>query len=377
MTDLTKEEKISKLDLLINEGKNLFVTKSYENQHITYDPYDDRGPSIEYYTDVNHDAYPGWRIKSLATLKSFFGEGDTYVKEFEENCKAGSTESHLRQGIGALEAAKKGYEDDMVTEEKPSTSKNADTTINKQSVLRRLLNEFAERLSNSMTFNQIAKTFFESGVIDSPEKPYGKYLGSKADYVLEKLLSAQSKSGFPEMLSAIQFDLCYAARGPIVDDSYIVSLMGLLGYEREDENDDPSLTAPENLPQVTEVKNSSKRIILENLPSNINELIDELNDNIERRNLNSCALLIRKILTLSCFIVLDKISKSNLLDDKELNDALSIVQQELKVSKIIMAKVKSSKWIGDSANHSYKIKINESDVEVAVTGLRIFLEEVF
>lgn len=53
------------------------------------------------------------------------------------------------------------------------------------------------------------------------------------------------------------------------------------------------------------------------------------------------------------------------------------MQKELKISHIVMAKVKISKWIGDSANHSYKLKINESDVELAATGLRIFLEEVF
>ena len=81
-------------------------------------------------------------------------------------------------------------------------------------------------------------------------------------------------------------------------------------------------------------------------------------------------------MTISCFISLDKIGKSSDLEGKELNEALSMVQKELKISDRVMSKVKSAKWIGDSANHSYKIKINESDVEVAATGLRIFLEEV-
>jgi len=252
--------------------------------------------------------------------------------------------------------------------------------LNKQLILRRLLNEFATKLAESMTFNQIAKLFFESGIIDSPEKPYGVYPGSKSDYALEKLLASQNKDGFPEMLSSIQFDLCYSSNGPLINGDSLTSLMTLLGYQTQNQNDpnwDPSLTPPKELPKVGEEKKIHKRILLDDLPTNVNVLIDELNDNIERNNPNACALLIRKILTLSCFVVLDKIGKSDKLEDKELHETLSIVQKELKISERVMAKVKSTKWIGDSANHSYKVKINDSDVEVAVTGLRIFLEEVF
>lgn len=42
-----------------------------------------------------------------------------------------------------------------------------------------------------------------------------------------------------------------------------------------------------------------------------------------------------------------------------------------------MSRVRSAKWIGDSANHSYKVKINTTDVETATTGLRLFLDEIF
>lgn len=376
MTNLTKEEKKSQFDALISKGKSLFITRSYERPDFSYGLYDSI-PTREYYSDVNHDDYPGWRINSLMTLKKFFGENSTYVKEFEKNCKASSTESHLRQGIGVLEAAKNDCEDDILIEEKPDLPQNADMSVNRQSVLRRLFSEFATSLSNSMTFNKIAKVFFESGIIDSPEKPYGVYSGSKSDYVLEKLLKAQNKDGFPEMLSTIQFDLCYLSGGPLINDESLVSLMKLLGYKQNQNDPDPSLIAPDILPQVVESQKIGKRMVLENLPSNVSELVNELNDNVERNNPNASALLIRKILTLSCFIALDKIGKSSLLEDKELNDTLSIVQKELKISQIVMAKVKSSKWIGDSANHSYKIKINESDVEVAITGLRIFLGEIF
>ena len=251
--------------------------------------------------------------------------------------------------------------------------------INKQIILRRLLTKMARMLADSTAFNEIARIFFENGIIDKPERPYTTYDGSKVQYSLEKLLAAQNKTGFPEMLSSIQFHLCYESGGPMIDDREVVFLMKSLGYQTEDQSSsegDPSLISPKTLPTVNEQKDFSKRIVIDNLPSNISVLINELNDNLDRNNSNASALLIRKILTISCFISLDKIGKSSDLEGKELNEALSMVQKELKISDRVMSKVKSAKWIGDSANHSYKIKINESDVEVAATGHRIFLEDV-
>jgi len=387
MTNLSKEEKIAKLESLINEGKSLFITRAYKQQEYSYDIYEESSPRIEYYSDVNHDAYPGWRVDSLAILKSFLGEDSIYVKEFEHNCKSESTENNLRQGLGTLEAARKGLNENTVPEETFVVPQSVEVREkpNQQQILRRLLNELAAKLAGAMTFNQIAKIFFESGIIDTPEKPYGKYPGSKSDYVLEKLLASQTKDGFPEMLSTIQFDLCYASNGPLISDKDLVYLMTLLGYKQkvlksEDDPDwDPSLIPPIILTNTggQKEKEVHKRIMIDNLPPNITVLIDELNDNLDRNNSNASALLIRKILTMSCFISLDKIEKSAELEEKELNEALSITQKELKISSRVMSKVRSAKWLGDSANHSYKIKINESDVEVAATGLRIFLEEIF
>jgi len=250
--------------------------------------------------------------------------------------------------------------------------------INKQIILRRLLTKLARMLADSTAFNEIARIFFENGIIDKPERPYAMYDGSKVQYSLEKLLAAQNKNGFAEMISSIQFHLCYESGGPLIDDREIVFLMKSLGYTTEDQSNpdwDPSLISPKDLPAVTERRDFNKRIVIDNLPSNITVLINELNDNLDRNNFNASALLIRKILTISCFISLDKIGKSSDLEGKELNEVLSIVQKKLKLSDRVMSKVKSAKWIGDSANHSYKIKINESDVELAATGLRIFLEE--
>src|SRR3989344_2451619 len=119
MANFSKEEKITKLDVLINEGKNLLVTKSYERPDFSFSSYEDNSPTTEYYSDVNHDAYPGWRMKSLALLKNFLGGHSTYVKEFEENCEANSSEHSLRQGLGILEAVKSGYQDGTILEETP------------------------------------------------------------------------------------------------------------------------------------------------------------------------------------------------------------------------------------------------------------------
>lgn len=381
MTNLSKEEKIEKLTALLNRGKNLIEHKSYQQKDWSLDPWSEKDPEIIQYTSVNTDSYPGWRMESLAILKSFLESNSIYVKEFEQNCKPESTESNLKHGLGILDAVKNGYSENIIVEETSSASQPVypQEELNKQQIFRRLLNEFATKLAESMTFNQIGKLFFESGIIDNPEKPYGKYSGSKSDYVMEKLLASQNKDGFPEMLSSIQFNLCYASNGPLLSDKDLVRWMIILGYKQivDAPDGDPSLVPPDKLVTVGRQKEVHKRIVIDNLASNINVLIEELNDNLDRNNPNASALLIRKILTLSCFISLDKIGKSSGLEEKELNEVLSITQEELKISSRVMSKVKSAKWIGDSANHSYKVKINESDVEVAATGLRIFLEEIF
>lgn len=119
MAKLSKEEKIAKLTALINRGKNLIEHKSYQQEDWSLDPWSEKEPQIIQYTSVNTDSYPGWRMESLAILRSFLGGYSTYVKEFEENCKASSSEHDLRQGLGVLEAVRSGYQDDSILEEAP------------------------------------------------------------------------------------------------------------------------------------------------------------------------------------------------------------------------------------------------------------------
>lgn len=242
------EEFVLKINGLINEGRNLLRTESYEKPDFSFDSFSNSAPEIDYYDVVDEQRYPSWRIKSLTIIKLVTGTDSFYIKEFEENCKAGPSEHSLNQGLGILEAIKNGLEDGTL---------NAISTI-----------------------------------------------------------SSPASSKF-------------------------------------------------------------KRIEIDRLPNKIGMLVEELNDNLDRNNLNSCALLIRKILTISSFLALAKIDKQNLIDDKELSTVLGIIQNEFHVDTKLMAKVKSAKWIGDSANHSYHIEINESDVETAATGLRLFLGELF
>lgn len=252
--------------------------------------------------------------------------------------------------------------------------------MNKEFIARRLYNELASLLSGAMKFNELARLFFEFGLIDGPEKPYGQYTGTKADYILEKLLAAQYKKNFPQALADLIFEVGYVQSS--VNTSSLEQYMENLGYIYD--NEAPWMTAPESLP-IIPVKPNAKlptRVYVEGLPENLNELIKELNDNINLGNVNACALLIRKIITMSVFVRMSKENKTELLkkpngDDKELNECLSIVQQQLKLPNQVMARVRTAKWIGDSANHSYKVKINAADVETAATGLRLFLEELF
>lgn len=204
--------------------------------------------------------------------------------------------------------------------------------MNKEFIVRRLYNEFASLLSEAMKFNEIARLFFEFGLIDSPEKPYGQYTGTKADYILEKLLAAQYKKNFPQDLALVIFEVGYVQS--LISTSSLEHYMENLGYVY-DNPEVPEMTAPESLPIIPVNPNTKlpTRVCIEGLPESLNELIKELNDNIGLGNVNACALLIRKILTMSVFIRMSKETKTDLLkkpngDDKELNECLSIIQQQ-------------------------------------------------
>ena len=106
-----------------------------------------------------------------------------------------------------------------------------------------------------------------------------------------------------------------------------------------------------------------------------------MNDCLDRGNKNAAALLIRKIIQQSVFIAMHKRQKEVKLktpsgDDVGLHLALDRCRQEYGLSSQVMSRITSAKWIGDSANHSYRVKVNEADLDRAITGLRLFLQEI-
>lgn len=177
MTNLPKEEKITKLDALINEGKSLFVTGSYEQPDFSFNG---DGPTTQYYSDVNHDAYPGWRMKSLAALESFLGKNSKYIKEFEENCKANSTEGNLRQGIGILEAVKSGYQDGIIKEEVELNEKLPSSYPDKYwHCAIKLLNQKDYSVVNDLSFEKLQEKIVRPWIASKPFTVDGKIVNKR------------------------------------------------------------------------------------------------------------------------------------------------------------------------------------------------------
>jgi hypothetical protein len=127
---------------------------------------------------------------------------------------------------------------------------------------------------------------------------------------------------------------------------------------------------------------SHHRLEAENLPPFVNELVEEFNDSLGRGNRNAAALLSRKILHTAIFTAMQRKDKGDDLTNTEgeevdLRVALARCSSEYGISQQVQSRVTSAKWIGDSANHSYRLRINQADVDQLTTGLRLFLAEVF
>ena len=258
------------------------------------------------------------------------------------------------------------------------------TNREKELLLRQLYTLIASEMQKTFTFKEIAEWFYNYGIIEIPEDPYPDYDGSKYDYVLEKILNAKDNTNFlVKMVPELFFDLKYIKVGG--ETSRMEYLLKQIGYRIVLYKKDGLfyVSPPKNLKGFVKKNKQTKKIInVSNLPREIADLVRELNDNTSKPNVYACALLSRKIITMAVYISLNKISKGHLLknklgDDLELNKMLNVAKQELKISDQIMSRVKASKWIGDSANHSYKVQINENDIHTCIIGLRLFLEELF
>lgn len=254
--------------------------------------------------------------------------------------------------------------------------------------LRELCSEMAALMQAMYTFKEIADKFYAAGVIPSPESPYPSYDGNKRDYVLEKLHAANDLETYlrhtvPEVI--VDADL---EGGPST--SRAEFLLQRLGYTQDPDDVGvqhgvPYYTAPERLPVSSLVaapaRPTTRRIELSDLPGVVQELVDELEDCLARENWNAAALLTRKIIHQAVFVAMRRRGKADELrsatgDDLELNAALGRCAREYGLSSQVLSRVTSAKWIGDSANHSYRVRVTPADLETAVTGVRLFLQEV-
>lgn len=246
--------------------------------------------------------------------------------------------------------------------------------------LRQLISELASKMSVEMTFAEIAVLFFENGIIDDPGNPYPEYPGTKRDYATRSLLAAQDLPSFGEALNGIAFHLEYGIE-PGCSMRRAHFLMEKLGFTLDESGFE--YNAPERLPIIPLSRTTLINVVdVPGMPQKILELTTELNDNVQRNNVNAAALIVRQILTRSIFLRMAADGKAHLLKDKEgqdveLSKAIEIVCQECKIPRQVGSRIRKAKWISDSANHSYYIDVTEDDVDTAVTALRLFLAELF
>jgi hypothetical protein len=262
-------------------------------------------------------------------------------------------------------------------------------------LLRQLFREMSKLMPEQGTFKEIAGDFYEVGIIDAPEDPWneGTY-EYKAPYVLDRLNEAyQSGKDLEDFLRVTVPRVVFNAdlEGGSWSLDPVERLLRQLGYYKDPEDEAVkhgvrSYTPPDTFPFPTaradsSAQTSSRRIDIEGLPKDVQELVDELEDCLARKNRNAAALLTRKIIHKAIFIAMSRQEKADLLktdtgDDVELSTALGRCASECGVSRQVVSRVTSAKWIGDTANHSYRMKVTDGDLDTAVTGVRLFLAEV-
>lgn len=240
----------------------------------------------------------------------------------------------------------------------------------------------APLMQEGYTFEGIANMFYEVGVIPAPERPYPGYDGTKRQYVQEKLSQAPDLSLFLQVTVPKVIFECDMEGMQVSEATWIMKQLGYTLSADSKEHGAEHYDPPELLPTAAPTGDDpTKRIDLPDLPGSIQTLIDELEDNLRRGNRNAAALLTRKIVQEAVFIAMYKRGKANELkdgrgDDVGLEAALARCQKEYGLSGQVISRVTQAKWIGDSTNHSYRVKVNDADLDRAVDGLRLFLEEI-
>ncbi len=247
---------------------------------------------------------------------------------------------------------------------------------------RRLYVELGELLDGHFSLQEAADLFYEYGITEAPDLPEG--VSSVRDFTIDILRNRLATNDFLRHgLPKTVFELDLAG----ADVEAICKQMETLGYALEPGVPGvASYLPPKRLPRkptpvFKSAQTARQRISPAGLPNALQTLIAELNDNLARDNLNAAALLIRKIISQAIYLAMAKHEKEGELkqtngDDLDLAAALRRCKEVCQVSGQVMARVTSAKWIGDTANHSYRAKVSADEVERAVTGLALFLKEV-
>ncbi|MCD6194732.1 hypothetical protein J7K05_00795 [bacterium] len=121
--------------------------------------------------------------------------------------------------------------------------------------------------------------------------------------------------------------------------------------------------------------------LVKKLPPDLKILCDDFNFNFANKRPIASILILRRILPLSIVRKFQQINKeSEVKDEKgqylETKNLLGKAERLLS-NKRIYKEVMNYKILIDSAQHSYSINIQLSDVEGAAVKIRIFLEELF
>ncbi len=258
--------------------------------------------------------------------------------------------------------------------------------------LRGLVVALAGLLPKHYTYNQIADFFYRGGIIDKPEKPWPGYDGNKSDYVKDRMGAITGGEDFfahtlPEIFGQIDSEYVQA------ETSEVVRLCRELGYTVETKYfEDPAmgidvewreLSPPADIGSGEVVGLTEGHIDTEGLPTYLSSLVAQLNSNLSQKNYDASALLIRRVIFVSCVATLKKANRSHAAldkqgDYKDLSILLSLVCQSVpSISKQLVARMRIAKWMGDDANHVDSWKAKETEVEMVVATLSQFLRILF
>ena len=257
--------------------------------------------------------------------------------------------------------------------------------------VRRLYTEISQIMATLYSAKEIADIFYEVGIISQPESPsWSSYFERRRDYVLDGLHTAPDTDDF---LSIVVPRVVFEAANTGMNVSSVVSAMKALGYvasngvnqngvaKYKPPSSFPSLAGEPTADNAPSKRPEVPRLQLPGLPPSIQELVDELNGCLDQGLLNAAALLTRKIIHQAVFVAMQQRGRGAELmkdgTDLDLSVALERCKQEYGITRQTMARITSAKWIGDSANHSYRVKVHQGDLDQNVTGLRLFLGEIF